>query len=104
MIEHIDVFVTYSKEEFFGIACLFWCFHKIGIKLLEIIVEGYNSTLKKNFEIPEVIACNRCFAFWAVLITTFNPYEAAIVAVLVYLIDSIFLYLESNIKIKIDEK
>ena len=104
MIEQIEVFVSHTKEEFFAIACLFWCFHRIGIKLLELIVEGYNSKMNKKAEIPELIECNRCFSFWAVLILTFNPYEAAIIAVLVYLIDLVVLYLDSNIEIKIDEK
>jgi len=93
--------MEYTLQQYFFAACLFWCLHRIFIEGMKIIIGYIEARLeKKLFEIPEIFLCGRCFTFWFLLIGTFNPITAAVVAVLVHFIDSVFIYLGVKTPIK----
>jgi len=94
-------FIKFTIEQYFIFACLFWSFHRIAIEGLKIMLGYYEARFNKElFSIPEIMLCGRCLTFWFVLIMTFNPISAAVIAVFVHLIDSVFVYLGINTNIK----
>lgn len=96
MIDKIPFLISYSAGEFFSLACFFWAVHKIAFKL-------FNTFKNKSINIPEVLTCERCFAFWTVLILTFKIFDAAVVCVLVTAIEKIFTHLNTHSEIDINE-
>lgn len=83
--------------KFFSLACLAWSVHRIMIAGIKIILEKIQD---EPVKIPEIFLCGRCFSFWVSLIVFLNPIIAAVVAVLVQLIESVFVYLGSKTPIK----
>lgn len=101
--------ISYTTIGILTTACVFWCVHTLGVKVFDFILtvieaalESFKDrefNLKKN--LPKFIYCGKCSSFWFVLIVNWNLYDASVIAVAVFFIELVSVYLESNSKTKL---